>query len=176
MYTTPVHRLLTEIVEGSPSAATEEHIDALFEDLKPRAAVRVGYTRGLRSFFGWCHRRGHISSNPAAFLESRKQAYRAPIALEEDELIRYMIAAAWRDPRRAWSLMLMFSIGCRRTELTAIRPSDVQGSNLVLRRTKGDRPRVVALNELAVTAIEELRPWSTPTSVIGDVVPQTVTE
>jgi site-specific recombinase XerD len=175
-YTNGVTRLMTEVVEGPVTSTTEDHIDAFLASLSRQSAAKAAYAHGLRSFFGWLHRRGHIAADPTLGVQTKKPMYSPAVLLEEDELVRLMIAAAWRSPRRAWAIMLQFSIGCRRAELAGIAPSDVLGDKVRLRKTKGGRPRMVELNELARIAIEELRPWWTPDSILGGVVPQTVTE
>ncbi len=176
LYTTGVSRFMAEHVEGPPAAATEDHVDAFLAGIGRRSSTRAQYALALRSFFGWCLRRGYVSRDPTAAVRVRKPVHLPAVVLEEDELVRYMVAAAWRDPRRAWAIMLTFSIGCRRGELAGISPSDVLGDRVLLRRTKGGRPRIVELNALAERAITELRPWWTEDSILGGVVPQTITE
>lgn len=176
-YTNGVNRLMSELVEGPVTSVTEEHIDAMMERVSAHAAVRVQYARGFRSFFGWLQRRGHIDSDPSLATDGiRKPEPIPPVVLEEDELVRYMFAAACRSPRRAWAIMLAYSIGCRRGELAGIAPYDVFADKVRLRWTKGRRPRDVELSELAKAAIEGLRPWWTEDSILGGVKPQTVTE
>lgn len=176
-YTSGVLRLLAEVVEGPPDAITEELIDRFMVSVSTHAPARALYARGIRSFCTFLHRRGHIATDPSLALDGIKAPESIPpVVLEQDELVRYMIAAAWRNPRRAWAIMLAFSIGCRRGELAGIAPRDLLGDKVRLRRTKGGRPRDVELNTVARVAIEELRPWYTAESILGGVNPQTITE
>ncbi len=175
-YTSGVQRFMTEYVKGPPTVATEDLVDEFLASIGHQSSTRAHAARGLRSFFSWLHRRGHIAADPTTAVRVPKPRHLPAVALEEDELVRLMVAAAWRSPRRAWAIMLQFSIGCRRGELAGIAPRDVLGDKVRLRITKGGRPRVVELNELARVAIEELRPWWTPDSILGGVVPQTITE
>lgn len=177
LYTTGVNRLMIEVVEGSVATVTESHIDRMLEKLSVHHTARVQYARGFRSFFGFLLRRGLISTDPTLATEELSEpSHLPPVTLEEDELTRYMIAAANRSPRRAWAIMLTFSIGCRRGELAGIAPHDVFSDTVRLRSTKGGRVRDVELNDLARAAIEGLRPWWTEDSILGGVVPQTFTE
>lgn len=175
-YTSGVNRLGAEVVCGPILETTQAQIDQFLAGLGNRASQKVMYARGFKSFFGLYHRRGDIAKDPIGDLVVKEPEHLPAVALTEEELVRLLIAAAYRSPRRAWALMLSFSIGCRRAELAGIAPHDIVGDKVRLVRTKGRRPRLVELNDLARVAIEELRPWSTPESILGGVVPQTVTE
>lgn len=176
LYTSAVLRFGAEVVCGPILEATEDQVDDFMASLGRRARRSIA-ARGLRSFFGWTHRRGFRADDPTLELvRIRPPASKPQVMLEEDELMRLMIAAAWRDERRAWAIMLMFSIGCRRAELAGIAPRDVLGDKVRLRHTKGGRERIVPLNSIALAALEGLRPWYTQDSVLGGVVPNTVTE
>jgi integrase/recombinase XerD len=176
LYTSAILRFGSEVVCGPILEATEDQVDAYMADLGRRAR-RSTAARGLRSFYGWANRRGFRPDDPTLELaQIRPPQHKPQVVLEEDELMRMMIAAAWRDPRRAWAIMLMFSIGCRRAELTGIAPRDVLGDKVRLRHTKGGRERIVPLNDLALIALKELEPWYSPESVLGGVVPNTITE
>jgi integrase/recombinase XerD len=175
-YTSGVTRFMVEIVCGPIAAATPEDLDRFMMLFRTRAATRAQSARGLRSAFGFWHARGYLPSNITIDLKVPKPRPNPKVVLEEDELVRYMVAAASRDPRRAWTIMLLFSIGARRAEVAGIAPRDVFEDRVRIRHGKGGKRRDVELNELARTAIAELQPWWTEDSIIGGVVPQTVTE
>ncbi len=174
-YTYGVFRLFSEFVEGPLESATEDHVAAFMASLSKHGGARVQYFRGLRSFFRYCHARGLIGLDSTAGLRVRKLPRKPPIALTEEELIRYLIAAAWRHPRRAWALMLAFGLGTRRMELTEIRPEDVQGGVVHLRNCKYGKERRVEIGPIARAALEELRPWYNGT-VLGGVKKAQITE
>lgn len=174
MYSYAVFRLLHEQVRGGPAEARPEHIDAFLASLGRRAAARSVYAQGIRSCFGFLHGRGQIRSNPATGLRVRGARPRPPTRLDTDELVRLLVAAAWREPRRAWTLMLAYGLGARRTELAGLEPGDVSPGEVLLRHCKGGKQRRVELGPLAAVAIEELRPWWNGT-VLGGIQPQTIT-
>lgn len=177
LYTSAITRLGAEVVQGPITTTTEEQIDAFMVGLGKHGRAKVLAAHAFRGFFGWLRRRGHIDSDPSLACDGIKSPEPLPaVVLEEDELIRYLIAAANRSPRRAWAIMLTFAIGCRRAELAGIAPYDVFSDRVRLRKTKGSRPRDVELNSLARTAIEELRPWYSEHSILGGIVPQVVTQ
>lgn len=170
-------RFLSETLPPSIATVTETDVAAFLASFKERAAARSTYFRGLRSFFSWCAARGHVAQDPTALIHPKDPTPPPVVALSEEELTRYLIAAAWRSPRRAWALILKYGTGTRRMELAHIRPQDVDfgDSSVLLRRTKGGRPRRVELGPLARTALEELRPWWNGT-ILGGVNEQTVTD
>jgi integrase/recombinase XerD len=170
-----VTRFLADTLPSSLVEVTEETVANYLGRFRPKAAARGQYVQALRSFFSWAVRRKHCPADPTAFIKVRRPGKPPAIALTLEELQRVIVAAAWRSERRAWSLMLTYSLGTRRIEVTSIRPQDVGAAGVWLARTKGDRPRLVELHPLAVEAIEGLRPWWNGT-ILGGIVPQTLTE
>jgi site-specific recombinase XerD len=175
-YTVGIQRFGTEVVCGPILSATPQQIDIFLASISKHASQKVMYARGFHSFYGLAHRRGLIMADPTIDVHVKEPEHLPAVSLTEEELIRLMIAAWWRAPQRAWALMLSFSIGCRRSELAGIAPGDILGDKVRLTTTKGNRPRLVELNSLALQALEELKPWYTERSVLGGVCPQTVTE
>jgi site-specific recombinase XerD len=123
----------------------------------------------LRRYFGWLHRTGRISTNPAARLSAPRGDARLPRVLKADELRALLDerpdaspgddlgeAVAVRDDD---VVELLYGSGLRVGELCALRPSDI---DLERRRVavwgKGGRQRVVPLAEPAVGALAR---WAT---------------
>jgi site-specific recombinase XerD len=174
LYSYGVFRLFTEHVQGPISSATEDHVVAFLEGVKDRSSAKVQYMRGIRSLFHYAVRRGAVAQDPTTEIRLRKPRRLPPVALDEHELVRYFIAAAWRDPRRAWALMAAFGLGTRRMELAAVRPEDVQDGEVLLRECKYGKQRRVELSRYAAVALEELRPWWNGT-VLGGLSKDTIT-
>jgi site-specific recombinase XerD len=174
LYSYGVFRLLTESPRGSLAKITEDDIASFLSTLGNRATCRSHYFKGIRSLFAYCLARKIVQHDPTAGIRVRKPRRTRPVALSEEELTRYLMAAAWRDPRRAWTLMLAFGIGARRMEVTAIRPEDIQADTVFLPRCKYGKQRQVELNRYALEALAELRPWWNGT-VVGGIGPATVT-
>lgn len=174
LYTIGVVRLLTE-VEPLITAVTEETVVAFLSSVGNKLPAKSHYLRGLKNFFGWCAKRSYVEMDPTAGLKMKKPVHRPKVVLEPDELRRLLLAAAWRQPKRAWALMFMYSIGARRNEVVNISPQDIQGDEVYLRVCKGGRPRRVPLSPLSKIALEELRPvWNG--TILGGVTAQTLTE
>jgi site-specific recombinase XerD len=174
LYSYGVFRLLTEHVEGPIESATEEHIVSFLMAMGDRSTAKAQYLTGIRSLFTYCEARGWVKDNPAALIRARHPRRPKPVALTEEELTRFMLAAAWRDPRRAWTLLLVFGLGTRRMEAAAIRPEDIDGESVLLRECKYGKERRVELSRYARIALAELQPWWNGT-VLGGIDRQTIT-
>ncbi len=176
LYSYAVFRLLVEVVEGQPCQATESHVTAFLASLGRHGPARAQYLRGIVSFFTWAQRHGLVDRSPAAAVHVRKPASRPPVALSDEQLAQLVVAAWWRGgDRRAWTLILTFALGARRGEVCGIAPEDVFADHVLLRHTKGGRPRRVPLSEYARAALDGLRPWWNERSVLGGIGPQTLT-
>jgi integrase len=175
LYVYGVFRLFRMHHFPSPGAVGESHIAAFLKSLKGRDTARVHYFRGVRSAFGYWRKKGWIPTDPTMDFTLRKPRRPPRVALEESELIRYLVAAAWRDPRRAWTLLLCFGVGMRRMEAAAVKPEDVLDSEIILRHCKYGKERRVDLSRYARIALEELKPWSNGT-VLGGIDCRTITE
>jgi site-specific recombinase XerD len=175
-YSGAVCRLLARHVQGPPSATTEDHVVDFLRSMADRAPSKYLAYQGLRSFFRFCVARRILDVDPMALIRVKPPRARKAVCLEEDELVRYLVAAANRDPRRAWVLMLSFGVGTRRMEAAGIAPSDVLGDfdAVQLRTCKGGKRRTVELSYYAREALRELRPWWNGT-VLGGVDRSTVT-
>jgi site-specific recombinase XerD len=173
LYSYGTFRLLSEQVQGDLGTITEAHVTAFLSSLGTRATARSQYFRGIRSLCSYLARHGVLPSDPTIGLRLRKPRHRPPVRLDAEELTRYLVAAAWRHPRRAWTLMLVYGLGARRSEVAGIMPSDVLGDEVIL-HGKGGKQRSVGLGPLATAALEELRPWWNGT-VLGGIDPQTIT-
>jgi site-specific recombinase XerD len=111
--------------------------------------------RALRSYYGWAARRTGRPS-PVDCLKPKRVKYGPAPSLTEDEVTRILIAAAWRDPRRAWAILLLYATGIRLASACGIALDDVHGDQLHLQMAKGDRPYSIHLGPLGRAAVAGL--------------------
>lgn len=170
LYLRSVHRLCAL----NPSATSlaemgEEAVVALLEPYKPRSASRELNFHALRSFFGWAKRRGHVPADPTAELKVKGPREKDPDAYSPEEIVVLIDTAS--NPKHAAMIQLAYSLGLRRSELCSLTPDDVDWVNGRVRIraeiAKGNQGRHVEMNELAVQAIEALRPYWNGTLVGG---------
>lgn len=140
---------------------TEDDVVSYVAALPRNGAMRGQTLRALRSFYSWAedHERG---INPVKKLKPRERKYGPAPDLEDDELVRLLVACAWREPRRAWVLMLMYATGARIGSLCAVEPEDVKGDRIHFRVAKGERPYAVPLGRAGREAAAELMAWVPP--------------
>ncbi|HXF72086.1 MAG TPA: tyrosine-type recombinase/integrase [Actinomycetota bacterium] len=136
--------------------------------LPAQGHMRGDVLRALKSFYRWAEEREILLPNPVKHLRiPRPKLTRAPI-LEDEHLVRLLIALAWRDPRRAWGVLFIYGTGARITQACAVREEDVREGRVFFRVTKGDRPYDIPLEGIAAVAFEELRraprPHNNPSS------------
>lgn len=103
----------------------------------------------LKSFFSWMVDEEILLRNPAARIKQMKQPKRLPKALTATEL--EMLREACESFRERALVEVMYSTGCRLSEVSNMRRKDVDWSNGSMRVIgKGDKERIVYLNPKAI--------------------------
>ncbi len=110
-----------------------------------------------RGFFGYLARDYGFGHNPCLGIRPPKAAKKLPQALSPDEATRLMEiggddALAVRDKA---ILELFYSSGLRLSELTGLRPTDINFDDATVRVTgKGAKTRIVPVGSFALTAVK----------------------
>jgi integrase/recombinase XerC len=119
----------------------------------------------LRSYFGWCARRGAIAADPARRLSAPRGGARLPRVLDHGELATLLDDTGAKTPGAAEEtdrtdlrdhavLELLYGCGLRVAELCALDVDDVDvGRRMVTVHGKGGRPRRVPMHERCATAL-----------------------
>jgi len=174
-YTWSVRRFFRQ-VDIDPGAVTEDHVIAWLDGIRvstrgPRgdcSVARWSYAKALRSFFSFAASHGFIEADPAAAVKVRTPALPEPDAYSDDELVRILVAAAARSPKRAWAMLACYSLGLRKSELLALEPDDIDwaGGRVYIANGKGHKPRVVKMGPTAREALTELQRYSSGTGTV----------
>lgn len=99
----------------------------------------------LKSFFSWLVDEEIILRNPAAKIKQMKQPKRLPIALTSVEL--EMLREACLTLRERALIEVMYSTGCRLSEVSGMKRNDINWSSGSLHVVgKGNKERIVYLN------------------------------
>lgn len=103
----------------------------------------------LKSFFGWLVQEGVILRDPTAKVKTPKTPKRLPkgLSIEELELVRESCVTL----RERALLEVFYSTGCRLSEISAMKRSDIDMQALVMRVIgKGNKERTVYLSFKAI--------------------------
>jgi len=175
-YRGSVTRFLVGYVQDHPAEATTGDVVRFLAEVgKNGPHGRRQALKGLRSAYSYWIPSGVCESDPTGLVtETRRRHRRRAVALTEEELVRYLVAAAWRDPRRAAALMVTFGLGARRSELAGIRPGDISESSVRVTGKYG-KVRDIPLNQTARAGLEMLRPVYNGT-ILGGLKASTVTK
>jgi integrase/recombinase XerD len=137
------------------------------QGLAPPSVARHLVT--LKLLFRYLQLEGILTSSAAELLGSQKMWQRIPRVLSPPEVDRFLAAPCPQDPlalRDRALLELLYATGCRASEVSYLRVSDVHLSERYCRcQGKGNKQRLVPLNRPAVDAVQryldELRPQLT---------------
>jgi integrase len=131
-----------------PLSLDEDDLVAYLTDMPARGHSRSDVTRACRSFYGCAEERGLVRS-PAKRITPQRIKYGPAPALSEEQVSRLIVAAANRNPRRGWAIVLLYATGARVGSFVNARPDDVRidgdKSWIDFRETKGGQPYRVPL-------------------------------
>jgi integrase/recombinase XerD len=113
----------------------------------------------LKSFFRYLHKKAKvIENNPAVDLESPKIGKRKPIFLTYEESLKLLESINSRNAIRDNCIITLFlNCGIRLSELCNINLMDIKGDTLSV-VGKGNKERVIPLNEVCLEAINRYLP------------------
>lgn len=99
------------------------------------------------SYFGWLHREGMIKSNPIANIGAIKHQKKVYDVFSDTDI--ELMKRSCKNDRDLAIITLLFSTGCRISELTGLNRSDINLTTLECKvKGKGNKERVVFLDEI----------------------------
>lgn len=110
-----------------------------------------GEIRALGSFFQWLLVEEHITKNPMLKIDRIKINKSPKKAFTEMEVEKLRRGA--RDDREGFLIEFLLSTGCRVTETSLVKLSEIQGDKILV-HGKGQKDRYVYLNTKAQLAME----------------------
>lgn len=127
-------------------------------------ASRARKISSLRSFFKWAKSNNIVRENPAEDVELPKLPQKKPKIMSHEEVYDTILCAKYGDDtepayesfRNLAIIMIMFSTGIRRAELTEIKVTDVNLSeSSLLIHGKGNKERIVYFNDATRAVLSE---------------------
>jgi integrase len=157
-----------------PSRVTTAGILAWFGRQTWSTETRRSHRNTAVSFFGWAHRAGHLSTNPAVELPVMRAAVPAPRPAPDSA---WSAAIASADPRVRLMLRLAAEAGLRRAEIARVHRRDLTrgpaGAELLV-HGKGGKLRVVPIGDDLAAAIAGDGGWLFPGDDDGHLSPRWV--
>jgi site-specific recombinase XerD len=141
-----------------------EQIESFLEEYRERHSRTSTALFGtcLRSFYKWARRRKHVPTSPAAELEPIERDRPQPRALP-DQVIRSLLSAMdmltdQEGQRNRLIVRTFLFTGLRLSELAELGwpDIDVEARTILVRKAKGGRQRIVAIN---ATLYADLLEW-----------------
>lgn len=97
-----------------------------------------------------------ISENPMEELELPKKKKSLPKYLTLEESIKLLKSVEGRDKERDYAILVLFlNCGLRLSELCSLNYSDINTDNTMTVTGKGNKERMIYLNEMCVNAVNE---------------------
>lgn len=168
-YVDRILKLMAGSLVGSLEEIGEDQVVDLLKPFGPRSASRENAFHALRSFYTWATRRGRVAADPTAGLKVLAPREKDADAFSPEEIVALLDAS--HNPKHHGAILLAYSLGLRRSEVCGLTPSDIDWVNGRVRIradiAKGSQSRFVETSDLAVEALEELRPFWSETSLVG---------
>jgi integrase len=138
---------------------SEDDIVGWIAQHDPRGGAVALTLKACISFYSWALARDEIVPSPVRALSVPRRKYGKPPALTADELSTLLARArAYRDPRLAPTLELMYATGARIGSIVGLTAADLDFERawIEFRVAKNDDPYGVPMNQRANAALREL--------------------
>lgn len=142
------------------------HLTDVFEFLNYAASVRSNNNNtrsrkcsSLRSFYHYLYSTtGQIKHNPVQELSNPKIPKKLPKYLDLEQSIDLLQAVDGKFKERDYCILTLFlNCGMRLSELVGINLSDIRADNSLRITGKGNKQRIVYLNEACINAINDYK-------------------
>ncbi|MBR6509498.1 MAG: tyrosine recombinase XerC [Clostridia bacterium] len=120
-------------------------------------ATRARKTSTLRIFFKYLSANTHqIDQNPALMLEAPKVKQSLPKHLTLEDSIELLNSVEGNNAKRDFCILTLFlNCGLRLSELCSLNLNDIKSDNTMVVTGKGNKERLVYLNEACINAIND---------------------
>ena len=121
------------------------------------AATRARKTSTLRIFFRFlCEQTHQLDQNPAILLESPKVKQSLPKHLTLEDSLELLNSVDGANQKRDYCILTLFlNCGLRLAELCSLNINDIKPDNTMVVTGKGNKERLIYLNDACMTAIRE---------------------
>lgn len=134
-----------------------EFMNYLMRDRSNNASTRARKTSSLKSFFNYLTVKKHLlDSDPIKELETPKRKRALPKYLTLEQSIELLNAVDGKHKERDYCILTLFlNCGMRLSELVGLNVTDIRSDGTARILGKGNKERIIYLNQACVNAIEE---------------------
>lgn len=132
-----------------------EFMNFLMRDRSNNASTRARKTSSLKSFFNYLTVKKHLlDKDPIKELETPKRKKSLPKYLTLEQSIELLNAVDGKHKERDYCILTLFlNCGLRLSELVGLNVTDIRPDGTARILGKGNKERIIYLNEACVTAI-----------------------
>ncbi len=159
----PIDDINIDIIKSITLSDVYEFMNYCIDERHNNAATRSRKTSSLRNFFKYLKNKVNlIDDNPLELLETPKTKKSLPKYLSLEESVRLLQSVDGANRQRDYCILTLFlNCGMRLSELCGINFNDIRDENILRITGKGNKERIVYLNEACTEAINaylEVRP------------------
>src|SRR3954452_6357586 len=153
-YEAVLARMALTLADKDPLEVTVDDLREVIDLWADREArTRAKVTSVIRAFWSWAEEQDQVPFSPAAKLRRPRAPRKAAPLLPQSADARLLNAA--ETARDRVGLLLLLDLGIRRSELTGVRPRDIDlGRRQIAVFGKGQKSRVIPLRGRVVIEIE----------------------
>lgn len=145
------------LIKSITLADAYEFMTYLKDERNNNSSTRLRKTSSLRGFFNFLTVKRHLlSENPLKELETPQQKKSKPKFLTLEQSVKLLESVDGKFRERDYCIITLFlNCGLRLSELVGLNVSDISPENYIRVLGKGNKERIIYLNEACLYAISE---------------------
>lgn len=153
----PVDDVDIDMIKSVTLSDVYEFMNYCIDERHNNAATRARKSSSLRTFFKYLKNKANlIDENPLELLDTPKTKKSLPKYLSLEESVNLLQSVDGPNRQRDYCILTLFlNCGLRLSELCGINFSDIRDENTLKITGKGNKERIVYLNDACVEALNE---------------------
>ncbi len=155
----PIDDITIDFIKEITFSDINYYMNYCISERHNKANARARKTSSLNTFFNYLtHKVNKLEKNPAEQLNTPKKTKSLPKYLTLEQSIELLNSVDGEYKERDYCILTLFlNCGMRLSELVGINLSDIRSDNSLRLLGKGDKERVVYLNDACLSAIENYK-------------------
>lgn len=153
----PIDDVDIDMIKSVTLSDVYEFMNYCIDERHNNAATRARKSSSLRTFFKYLKNKANlIDENPLELLDTPKTKKSLPKYLSLEESVNLLQSVDGPNRQRDYCILTLFlNCGLRLSELCGINFSDIRDENTLKITGKGNKERIVYLNDACVEALNE---------------------